>query len=443
MLTDVLTVTEISLKVKNLIESNIGNIKIKGEISGLKIASSGHCYFNLKDNINILCCTCWRPVMSKLSFQLEDGMEIIVSGKLTSYGGNSRYQLTVNIISPIGFGLIMQILAARKLKLEEMGIFAKPKKNLPLLPTSIGIVTSITGAVIKDIIHRISERSPLEIIIWPVSVQGTNAAIEITNAIDGFNNLTLRKPDVIIVARGGGSQEDLMCFNEEIVIYSVFNSIIPVISAVGHEVDYTLIDLIADKRAPTPTAAAEFATPVNSILNEHIESKFNLLKTNIKHTIKYNTQKIEQYDNIYKYVENYINTRQQILDDLGFRLINGLPNLLIIKNIRLESIKLNILNLTRIINSKKRELKHQINYIGKSIYNIITKFESMINIKESMLQILDYKNVLKRGFTIITRNNCEYIYSKNTLKKDDKLNIKFFDGDIIVQYFNEDNNENL
>lgn len=219
------SVSEISNKIKELLENNFGYIKVKGEISGLKIASSGHAYFNLKENTAILACTCWRPILAKIKFPLNDGMEVVISGKLSSYAGNSRYQLSVDNLQPAGLGAMLQILNERKARLEKEGLFNKIRIPIPFLPDKIGVITSITGAVIKDIIHRIRERFPTRIIIWPVSVQGENSGNEIAEAIEGFNNLEeINKPSVIIVARGGGSIEDLWSFNDEILVRAAYNS---------------------------------------------------------------------------------------------------------------------------------------------------------------------------------------------------------------------------
>ena len=257
------SVSEVSSKIKKLLEDNLGYVKIKGEISGFIKAASGHGYFSLKDERAVLAATCWRHNLANIDFKLEEGLEVVVSGKITAYAGQSKYQISVEKISPAGAGAFMQILRERKAKLEKEGLFAKEtKQNLPFFPKTIGIITSPSGAVIKDIIHRISDRCPTRLLVWPVTVQGETSATEVSNAITGFNKLTKDRPDLIIVARGGGSIEDLWGFNDEIVVKSAFASKIPLISAVGHETDYTLLDLVADRRAPTPTAAAEFAVPV-------------------------------------------------------------------------------------------------------------------------------------------------------------------------------------
>lgn len=427
------SVSEISNKIKELLENNFGIIKVKGEISGLKIASSGHGYFNLKENTAILACTCWRPILAKMKFSLTDGMEVVISGKLSSFAGNSRYQLSVDNLEPAGLGTMMQILNDRKIKLEKEGLFNKPRKALPFAPSSIGVVTSITGAVIKDIIHRIRERFPIRVIIWPVSVQGENSGAEIAEAIDGFNKLEeVDKPNILIIARGGGSIEDLWSFNDEVVVRAVFNSVIPIISAVGHEVDYTLIDLVADKRAPTPTAAAEFAVPVLSALSYNLHSYGRVLHKNIEQLVRYYEQNITNYEKIYKYAIHYLNHKQQLLDEIGFNLLDSLPCLISLKQTKLESFSIARFGLNKIITYKKLELTHQSSYMLKTIDNTLKNLECDLKLNDALLASLDYNNVLKRGFAMIKDKNDIIISSFNIAKNEKNLNIKFFDGEIKV-----------
>ncbi len=427
------SVTELSSKIKELLENNFSYVRVKGEVSGLKIATSGHGYFNLKENTAVLACTCWRPVLAKIRFILVDGMEVVIRGKLSGYAGNSRYQLSVEVLEPAGFGAIMKILKERQKKLEEEGIFSKKKKLLPFLPGKIGVVTSMTGAVIRDIIHRIDDRCPSHILIWPVAVQGENAASEIADAIEGFNKLDKNlKPDVIIVARGGGSIEDLWAFNEEIVVRSVFNSDIPIISAVGHEVDNTLIDLVADKRAPTPTAAAEFAVPMLSNLKYIIGSYYDTLLNSISHLLKYEQQVINSNTDIFKSITTYINHNQQLFDELTFRLIDSLPNSLRFEMAKLDIFNIKILNPLKVFDYQSLELTHQSNYMLKSITTELQNYEHQLNINSLLLTSLDYKTILKRGFALIKSENGQFITSKVVASKKQKFNIKFFDGDITV-----------
>src|SRR5579863_5601392 len=261
------TVSELSLALKRSIEDGFGQVRVRGEISGFKRVGSGHCYFALKDTDAVLDAVCWRTTAIRLDLKPEDGMEVVCSGRLTTYPGRSKYQLVVDRIELAGIGALLRLLEERRLRLAAEGLFAAERKQkLPFLPAVIGIVTSPTGAVIRDILHRLADRFPRHVLIWPVAVQGEGAAAQIASAIDGFNRIEpggpVARPDLIIVARGGGSLEDLMAFNEEIVVRAAAASAIPLISAVGHESDTTLIDHASDLRAPTPTAAAEMAVPV-------------------------------------------------------------------------------------------------------------------------------------------------------------------------------------
>ena len=261
------TVSELSLALKRSIEDGFGQVRVRGEISGFKRPGSGHWYFALKDADAVLDAVCWRTTAIRLGLRPEDGMEVVCSGRLTTYPGRSKYQLVVDTIELAGIGALLRLLEERRLRLAAEGLFAaERKKKLPFLPEVIGIVTSLSGAVIRDILHRLADRFPRHVLIWPVVVQGEGAAAQIAAAIDGFNRLgpagPVPRPDLIIIARGGGSLEDLMAFNEEIVVRAAAASAIPLISAVGHETDTTLIDHASDRRAPTPTAAAEMAVPV-------------------------------------------------------------------------------------------------------------------------------------------------------------------------------------
>ena len=266
------TVSELSAALKKTVEDAYGYVRVRGEVSGFKGASpSGHVYFRLKDDKAVLEAVIWKGVFGRMRVKPEEGLDVIVSGKLTTFAGSSKYQIVIDTLEPAGIGALMKLLEERKQKLAAEGLFdAARKQLLPFLPDVIGVVTSPTGAVIRDILHRLADRFPRRVLVWPVRVQGEASAAEVANAIRGFNALPARgalpRPDLIIVARGGGSLEDLWSFNEEIVVRAAADSMIPLISAVGHETDVTLIDFAADRRAPTPTAAAEMAVPVRNEL---------------------------------------------------------------------------------------------------------------------------------------------------------------------------------
>jgi exodeoxyribonuclease VII large subunit len=275
-----LTVSELSMALKRTIEESYGYVRVRGELGKVSYHGNGHVYFDLKDDRACIAGVIWRSTALRIALKLEAGLEVVVTGRLTTYPGRSQYQIIVDTLEPAGIGALMALLEERKRKLTAEGLFDEARKQLlPFLPTVIGVVTSPSGAVIRDILHRLGDRFPRRVLVWPVKVQGEGSAAEVAAAIDGFNALPERetsflprRPDLIIVARGGGSLEDLWSFNEEIVVRAAAASLIPLISAVGHETDVTLIDFVADRRAPTPTAAAEIAVPVRSELLLDIES---------------------------------------------------------------------------------------------------------------------------------------------------------------------------
>jgi exodeoxyribonuclease VII large subunit len=266
------TVSELSNAVKRALEEGFGHVRLRGEVSGFRGPhASGHCYFSLKDDKAKIDAVVWRSAWSRLKIKPEEGMEVIATGKISSFPGSSKYQIVIEALEPAGLGALMAQLEERKRRFAAEGLFADERKRaLPYLPKVVGIVTSPTGAVIRDMLHGFRERFPTRVIVWPVRVQGEGSAVEVANAVRGFNAIEpggpIPRPDVLIVARGGGSLEDLWGFNDEMVVRAVAASTIPVISAVGHETDWTLIDLAADARAPTPTKAAEWAVPKYSDL---------------------------------------------------------------------------------------------------------------------------------------------------------------------------------
>ncbi|WP_207455061.1 exodeoxyribonuclease VII large subunit [Azospirillum sp. SYSU D00513] len=265
------SVGDLARRLKRTIEDEFGFVRVRGEISQPKKHSSGHVYLRLKDDTAVIEGVCWRGTVAKLAIRPEEGLEVIVTGRMTTYPGRSQYQLVIETMELAGEGALLKMLEERKRRLAAEGLFDPGrKKPIPFLPTVIGVVTSPTGAVIRDILHRLNDRFPRHVLLWPVAVQGDSAAAQVAAAIQGFNRITpggpVPRPDLIIVARGGGSLEDLMAFNEEAVVRAAAASAIPLISAVGHETDTTLIDFASDLRAPTPTAAAEMAVPVRAEL---------------------------------------------------------------------------------------------------------------------------------------------------------------------------------
>jgi exodeoxyribonuclease VII large subunit len=271
------TVSELSSALKRTLEDRFGMVRVRGEISGYRGPhSSGHAYFSLKDEAAKLDAVVWRSTFAKLKFKPQEGLEVVAVGRITTFPGKSAYQIVIESIEPAGAGALMALLEARRVALRAEGLFDDSRKRpLPTMPRVVGVVTSPTGAVIHDMLHRIADRFPMRVVLWPARVQGEGAADEIAAAIRGLNALpvggTIPRPDMIVVARGGGSLEDLWCFNEEIVVRAAAASDVPLISAIGHESDWTLIDLAADLRAPTPTAAIELGIPVRSELLARVD----------------------------------------------------------------------------------------------------------------------------------------------------------------------------
>ena len=408
------SVSEISDSIKGTLENSFGYVKVRGEVSGLSKPASGHIYLNLKDDKAVIKAIIWRSAAARISFVPEDGLEVICSGKLTTgysdrYPGRSDYSIIVDSITPAGEGALMALLEQRKKKLAAEGLFEEQnKKSLPKYPETIGIVTSPTGAVIKDILHRLNERFPCNVILWPVPVQGQDAAQLISDAVDGFNNLSSKDevniPDLIIIARGGGSIEDLWPFNEEIVIRSVFKSNIPIVSAIGHETDTTLIDFVSDLRAPTPTAAAEISTPDKEELLRDINEKHNRLNYSIN-----------------LYLDNLKDNFISIKDKLPISLKLFLNNLTsYFQNI---SQLLNFRVLGEQLKSSKVELISLEEYLLKAKNILVEGLQKELDNKSMLLESLSYKSVLKRGYSV-TRSSNKIIKSKKDLKDESELIIE-------------------
>lgn len=411
------TVSEISNEIKRFIEGNFNHVSVKGEIFGAKRADSGHWYLSLKDENAVLSAVCWRGVASGLKIKIEDGLEIIATGKITTFSGKSSYQLVIESLKPAGQGALLKLLEERKQQFIKEGLFDfSHKKPIPFLPETIGVVSSASGAVIRDIIHRIRDRFPSHIILWPTPVQGEGAAEKIAGALRGFNTLTkespVKRPDVIIVARGGGSLEDLWPFNEEIVIRAVYDSKIPVISAVGHETDTMLIDYVSDLRAPTPTGAAEFAVPVRNELLMTI----NIIGSRMK-------------SSIFRYLEE----AKTKLNGLS----RGIPNLK-------QTIDENIQNLDyrveRLQNALKQILLHKKNALEKAeikpfyINALITYGRERLQGLLHRLDGVSVESVLKRGFAWIKDQDGKTVYTASRAQTLDNVTIRFTDGELKTNF---------
>lgn len=405
------SVSEISFAIKQCVEIAFARVRVKGEIFGAKKADSGHWYLSLKDENAVLSAVCWRGVASALPVKIEDGLEVVATGKITTFAGRSSYQLVIEQLEIAGTGALLKLLEERKQQFLKEGLFdAAHKQKIPFLPKVIGVVTSPSGAVIRDIIHRVRDRFPTGIIVWPTPVQGEGAAEKIAAAINGFNALpedgVVPKPDVLIVARGGGSLEDLWPFNEEIVVRAVYNSKIPVISAVGHETDTMLIDYAADVRAPTPTGAAEFAVPVKSELLLQLSSLDNRRLNAATRLLNEYKQMLEGLSRGIPNLEQIVAESRQKLDERAERLKLAIRNYLLVK-------------------------KQALDLSGLKPYYVRNLMEKNIQTLQNLtarLEGVSVESVLKRGFAWVTDKHFKTLYDATHAKRSGELNVRFADG---------------
>ncbi len=433
------SVTEISLALKRTVEDQFGYVKIRGEISGCKRAASGHVYLALKDDKSVLDGVMWKGVAGRLTFRPEDGLEVVVTGKLTTYPGRSKYQIVIDKMEVAGEGALMALLEKRKKELAAEGLFDADKKlNIPYLPSVIGVVTSPTGSVIRDILHRLSDRFPRHVLVWPVLVQGEGAAKQIADAIDGFNNLeeggAIPRPDVLIVARGGGSLEDLWCFNEEEVIRAVARSKIPLISAVGHETDTTLIDYVSDFRSPTPTAAAERAVPVRDDLVYTVKDLDIRLEKATRRYLNNLEQQVQGLGRGLPKPVDLLSLSAQRLDELSERLPRALRNGVerqamkldaMARSLRPETLKADIRRAREKVVLLEDRMK-------RATGNITAQKRSEFESPARLLESLSYHSVLERGFAVIRRKDGKTISESKSVKGGDHLGIEFRDGMVQV-----------
>lgn len=357
------SVSEISGAVKKAVESGFSHVRVRGEVGRVSRPRSGHLYLDLKDDRAVLAGIIWKGRAVALAQQPEEGMEVVATGKLTTFPGQSKYQMVIEDIAPAGAGALMAMLEKRKAALAAEGLFApERKKMLPYLPEVIGVVTSPSGAVIRDILHRLRDRFPRKVLVWPVAVQGQKCAPEVAQAIDGFNAMTpggaLPRPDLLIVARGGGSIEDLWGFNEEVVARAAAASDIPLISAVGHETDTTLIDYVSDQRAPTPTAAAELAVPVRLDLLGWTEEQGARLRRALATGVTQRQQRVRDLGRALPKIDTLVEGPRQRLDYLGERLPGALRAAAAKKRVGLSDVSgaLRPATLARGIASERRRL---------------------------------------------------------------------------------------
>jgi len=402
------TVSEFSRSIKRTVEDAFGYVRIHGEISGFKKATSGHLYFALKDENALLSAVCFRGAASGISFEIGDGLQVCASGKITTYEGRSNYQIIVEKIEIAGVGAILEMIEKRRQKLFAEGLFdAIHKKPIPFFPKIIGVITSPTGAVIEDIKHRIEARCPAHIMLYPSAVQGEKAAAEIISGIKYFNSLKKNRPDVLIIARGGGSFEDLLCFSDENLIREVFKSEIPLISAVGHEVDTTLIDHVSDLRAPTPTAAAEFATPVLSDLKSQLNFYSEKLEFVPENFLNQNILRL-------KNLQRYLLDPRKIIEQISERLRRlQISNELIFSK----------------IDSEKRKVSFAFERINSRLEQRIKENLTNLNSLGKILATNHYREILKRGFALIKNSSGEPLFSIEKVKIEQEIIVEMSDGE--------------
>lgn len=426
----VFSVTEVSGLVKSTVEGAFSHVRIRGEISGFKRAASGHLYFTLKDDGAVIDGVCWRTTAGRLQLDPEDGMEIIATGRITTYAGRSKYQIVVERIELAGEGALLKLLEERKRKLAEEGLFADDRKrDLPYLPGVIGVVTSPTGAVIRDILHRLADRFPRRVLVWPVLVQGDGAAEQVAAAIQGFNAMdtdgAVPRPDLLIVARGGGSLEDLWAFNEEIVVRAAAESDIPLVSAVGHETDWTLIDLASDRRAPTPTAAAEMAVPVrHEVMARVADGEARLIRAMRRKTdtLKREVAALARgLPNLRRTVE----AASQRLDDWSERLGNALRSGLRQRRQRLPK---RLQPPTRAISEARKRIDAGARDLRRAYRDELAGRAKSVAHLGQLLESYSYERVLDRGFALVTAADGGTVTSVAALRPGDDVNIRLKDG---------------
>lgn len=452
------SVSEISQAVKRTLETSFDRVRVRGEISGFKRAASGHLYMALKDDSAVLDGVCWRGVAGRLGMQPEDGMEVIATGRLTSYPGRSKYQIVIDGMELAGAGALLKLLEDRKKKLAAEGLFeAERKRKLPFLPEVIGVVTSPTGAVIRDIMHRLSDRFPRRVLVWPVVVQGDTAAGQVAAAIRGFNSLSgtgaVPRPDVLIVARGGGSLEDLWAFNEEIVVRAAADSEIPLISAVGHETDTTLIDFASDRRAPTPTAAAEIAVPVRAELAAQTLDLERRLLGGAGRFLTERRMAVEGLGRGLPDPRRLLEEKTQRLDDSAERLANAMKNLIGYRRGALVELSAQLPHPRQQIRLSRQQLSAQGERLmslrprlvepfrqayqrvdagrrlGDAGRNLTKDRQRAVTELDRVLESISYKNVLRRGFAVV-RGEKGSVVRAGDLSDGMKLDIEFHDGQI-------------
>ncbi len=453
------TVSELSFALKRTVEENFEHVRVRGEISGFRgAAGSGHCYFTLKDSGAALDAVIWRSTLQRLKFKPEEGLEMVATGKLTTYPNRSRYQIVVEHLEPAGAGALMALLEERRKKLSAEGLFEEArKKPLPYLPRVIGVVTSPTGAVIRDILHRLRDRFPRHVLVWPVRVQGEGAAEEVAAAVRGFNALpaggALPRPDLLIVARGGGSIEDLWAFNEEVAVRAVAASVIPIIAAVGHETDWTLIDHAADRRAPTPTGAAEMAVPVRVELLAQTRDLTSRHELALRRAMEGRRRDYQALCRALPTLDDLFALRRQKLDETGGRLGRSLGTEVAKKRAafsacaqrlsadllaraqqqRRERLHASLARLgaaeTGIVRQARRDLARTAKRLDVACLDRIRRRHAeRLEQRARLLVSYSYQGVLDRGYALVLDADGRTIRSPDAVAAGDPLTVKVAEG---------------
>jgi exodeoxyribonuclease VII large subunit len=431
------SVSDLSGAIKRVIEGEFGLVRVRGEIGRVSRPSSGHIYFDLKDDRAVLSAICWKGQAARLAQRPEEGMEVIATGRLTTFPGQSKYQMIVEDIAPAGVGALMAMLEKRKAALAAEGLFDPArKKPLPYLPRVIGVITSPSGAVIRDILHRLRDRFPRRVLVWPVAVQGTACAPEVARAIAGFNALPpggpIPRPDLLIVARGGGSIEDLWGFNEEIVVRAAAASRIPLISAVGHETDTTLIDFASDRRAPTPTAAAEMAVPVRLDLLAQTGDLSARLSRALSSGLAIRRQRLADLSRALPQPDRLTQNAAQRLDQLGSRLDAALANVAARKRLRLADLALRPALLRRRIAEDRRHLAAlAARFRPDLVANRITRARNDLAALDRLRETLGYEATLRRGFAVV-RGDGHVVTTAVAAEASTTIELQFADGRITL-----------
>lgn len=450
------SVSELAFAIKRTLETGFDRVRVKGEISGFKRAASGHLYMVLKDENAGLKAVCWKGVAGRLAIRPEEGMEVVATGRITSYAERSEYQLVIDRLELAGIGALLKMLEDRRKRLAAEGLFdAERKRPLPLLPRVIGVITSPTGAVIRDILHRLEDRFPRHVLLWPVLVQGEGAAVQVAAAIRGFNALAeggaVPRPDLLIVARGGGSLEDLMAFNEEIVVRAAAESRIPLISAVGHETDTTLIDYASDRRAPTPTAAAEMAVPVRADLLAEITQAGQRLMAALNRRLTEGRLAVEGLGRGLPDPQRLLQERTQQLDQWVERWLNARFVSFDRRRDQLATLAARLRTPREHIDTAATALRHSAERLGgcfahyldrqgrqldgvaaglraNLLTHLIDRQRTALAHAAALLDSYSYEQVLKRGFVLVRDAEGAPLGSATQVSAGQALHLQFHDG---------------